>query len=173
VETQAPRRNASPPPPVADEIVRGPRLSTGLQWTLDRALAHANRRNHQYATLEHLVLALIEDPDASALMGECNADLGVLERSLVKYLDNDLKRLVIDGGDVPKPTAAFQRVVQRAVLHARDLGRPLVTGANTLLAIFPEARSPAVRFLEEQGMSDESRAVLFARLTGAATLHEK
>jgi ATP-dependent Lon protease len=130
-------------------LVRTPELEV----TRHRAFDYANQRKHQYATLEHLLLALTDDADASAVMRACNADLGALRAKLLSYLDNDLKHLVIDNGEEAKPTAAFRRVAERAELHALELGRPEVTGANTLLAIFPETRSPAARLLAEQGVS--------------------
>jgi ATP-dependent Lon protease len=83
----------------------------------------------------------------------CKADLGVLSKKLADYLDNELKGIVIENGADAIPTAAFQRVSQRSALHAQELGRPVVTGANILLAIFPETRSPAARLLGEQGVT--------------------
>jgi ATP-dependent Lon protease len=136
-------------------------VSPTLEGTRRRALDYANQRKHQYATLEHLLLALIDDADASAVMAACNADLGALKAGLLSYLDNELKDLVIENGGDAKPTAAFQRVAQRAALDAQELGRPIVTGANTLLAIFPETRSPAARLLGEQGGVTRGRAADF------------
>jgi hypothetical protein len=96
-------------------------FSATLAATLHRALVFASQRKHEYATLEHLLLALIDDADASAVMRVCNTDLGALAEKLVGYLDNELKRLVIDNGADPKPTAGFQRVVQRAELRGKEL----------------------------------------------------
>jgi ATP-dependent Clp protease ATP-binding subunit ClpA len=126
----------------------------------------ATQRKHEYATLEHLLLALIDDADASAAMRACNADLGALTEKLVDYLDNELKRLVIDSGGDPKPTAGFQRVVQRAELRGQELGRPMVTGANTLEAIFSETQSPAARLLGEQGMTRQDLSNIIAHGDG-------
>jgi len=133
-------------------------LSSAFEMTRRRALDYANQRNHQYATLEHLLLALIDDADASAVMRTCSADLRTLKAGLLGYIDNELKDIVTGNGGDAKPTAAFRRVTQRSTQHAQQLGRPAVTGANALLAIFPETRSPAARFLEEQGMSRERAA---------------
>lgn len=138
--------------------VSAPPLSSTFEMTRRRALDYANQRSHQYATLEHLALALADDADASAVMRACSADLGALKAGLVSYIDNELKDIVVKNGENAKPTAAFQRVTQRATLHAQQLGHPAVTGANALLAIFPEARSPAARLLGEQGVSRQ-RAV--------------
>jgi hypothetical protein len=147
-------KNISPPTlPVVGE--GGPKLpfSATLAATQQLAIFVATQRKHEYATLEHLLLSLIEDADASAAMKVCNADLGALTAKLVDYLDNKLKILVIDNGWDPKPTAAFQRVFQRAQHRAQELGHSIVTGANILEAIFFETESPAARLLAEQGMT--------------------
>jgi ATP-dependent Lon protease len=127
--------------------------SPALEATRRRALDYANERKHQYATLEHLLLALIDDTDAAALLLLCNADLGALQATLLNYLDLGLKNLVIESGAGARPTAAFERVSQRAALDAQASGQTVVSGANMLLAIFPETLSPAVRFLGAQGVS--------------------
>jgi ATP-dependent Lon protease len=129
-----------------------PLPSPALEATRRRALDYANQRRHQYATLEHLLLALIEDTDAAAVLQACKADLGALEATLLNYIDRELTRLVSEGETDAKPSAAFWRVIQRATLDAQVSGRAAVSGANMLLAIFPETRSPAVRFLGEQGV---------------------
>jgi ATP-dependent Lon protease len=134
--------------------------------TKRRALDYADQRKHQYATLEHLLLALIDDADASAVIRACNADLDALRGGLLLYLDNDLQRLVVENGGRAKPTPAFQRVIQAAVLHAQELGQPAVTGANALLAIFPETRSPAANLMSEQGVSRVRAAGFVGRGSG-------
>ena len=130
-----------------------PTFSRSLEQSLHRALAHANERHHEYATLEHLLLALIEDQDAAAVMSACNVDLEKLRRSLIPYLESELDNLVTDGADDSKPTAGFQRVIQRAVIHVQSSGREEVTGANVLVAIFAERESHAAYFLQEQNMT--------------------
>src|SRR5437870_3613069 len=100
-----------------------PTFSRSLEQSLHRALALANERHHEYATLEHLLLALIEDQDAAAVMRACNVDLDKLRRSLVAYLESELDNLVTDGAEDSKPTAGSQRVIQRAVIHAPSCGR--------------------------------------------------
>jgi hypothetical protein len=145
------REKVSPPLPAAGSNSFPP-LSAALEVTLHRAFGFASQRKHEYATLEHLLLALIDDADASAVMRVCSADFSALAEKLVGYLDNELKRLVIDGAD-PKPTAGFQRVVQRAEVRGKELGRSMVTGANILEAITSETQSPAARLLGEQGMT--------------------
>jgi len=150
-EAPAPHNDASPSPPPTAERVPGPAyFSRELESTLHRALADANHREHDYATLEHLLLALINDLDASAVMKACNVDLGALKKNLANYIDNELRGLVNPDGDDARPTAAFQRVIQRAVIHVQSSGREEVTGANVLVAMFAETESPAVRLLGEQ-----------------------
>ena len=130
-----------------------PTFSRSLEQSLHRALALANERHHEYATLEHLLLALIDDQDAAAVMRACNVDLDKLRRNLVAYIESELESLVTDGADDSKPTAGFQRVIQRAVIHVQSSGREEVTGANVLVAIFAERESHAAYFLQEQDMT--------------------
>src|SRR5690348_8111014 len=130
-----------------------PTFSRSLEQSLHRALALANERHHEYATLEHLLLALIDDQDASAVMRACNVDLDKLRRSLTAYLESELENLITDGAEDSKPTAGFQRVIQRAVIHVQSSGREEVTGANVLVAIFAERESHAAYFLQEQDMT--------------------
>src|ERR1700733_1338661 len=130
-----------------------PSLSRSLEQVLHRAIKLASDRHHEYATLEHLLLALLDDPDAAQVMKACNVDLDPLRQSLQKYIDEELLTLVIEDGEDAKPTTGFQRVVQRAVLHVQNSGRDEVTGANVLVALFTERESHAVYFLQEQNMT--------------------
>src|ERR1700757_3457535 len=130
-----------------------PTFSRNLEQSLHRALALANERHHEYATLEHLLLALLDDQDAAAVMRACNVDLEKLRRGLVAYLESELENLVSEGSEDSKPTAGFQRVIQRAVIHVQSSGREEVTGANVLVAIFAERESHAAYFLQEQDMT--------------------
>src|SRR5579872_3799706 len=116
-------------------------------------MTFANERKHEYATPEHLLLALIDDQDAAAVMNACDVDMGALKKSLVNYLDTELTSIVVDDGEDAKPTAGFHRVIQRAVIHVQSSGRDDVTGANVLVAIFSERESHAAYFLQEQEMS--------------------
>jgi ATP-dependent Clp protease ATP-binding subunit ClpA len=129
-------------------------FSRDLELTLHRALTYANERKHEYATLEHLLVALIDDVDAAAVMEVCKVDLGALRTNLTFYVDNELQTLVTGNGRDATPTAAFQRVVQRAVLHVQALGRD-ITGADLLVAIFAETESPAVWLLGQQEMTQQ------------------
>src|SRR5689334_15401004 len=128
-------------------------LSRNLEKSLHRALAHANERRHEYATLEHLLLALTEDQDAVAVLRACSVDLDRLRREVLNYVDSELANLVAAHGDDAKPTASFQRVLQRAAIHVQSSGREEVTGANVLVAMFAERESHAVYFLQEQDMT--------------------
>src|SRR5512146_1501706 len=130
-----------------------PSLSRSLEQALHRAITLASDRHHEYATLEHLLLALTEEGDALQVMKACNVDVDALKKSLQKYVDEELITLVIEDGEDAKPTAGFQRVVQRAVLHVQNSGRDEVTGANVLVALFTERESHAVYFLHEQNMN--------------------
>ena len=130
-----------------------PTFSRSLEKALHRALALANERNHEYATLEHLLLSLTDDKDAAAVMKACNVDLDVLRRSLTNYIDTELSQMIGADREDSKPTAGFQRVIQRAVIHVQSSGREEVTGANVLVAIFAERESHAAYFLQEQDMT--------------------
>jgi ATP-dependent Clp protease ATP-binding subunit ClpA len=124
-----------------------------LEKSLHRALAYANERRHEYATLEHLLLALTEDQDAVAVLRACSVDLDRLRREVLTYVDNELGNLVASHTEDAKPTASFQRVLQRAAIHVQSSGREEVTGANVLVAMFAERESHAVYFLQEQDMT--------------------
>src|SRR5215467_8935738 len=128
-------------------------LSRNLEKTLHRALAYANERRHEYATLEHLLLALIEDQDAMAVLRACSVDLDKLRRDVAHYVDNELGNLVSNHVEDAKPTASFQRVLQRAAIHVQSSGREEVTGANVLVTMFVERESHAVYLLQEQDMT--------------------
>ncbi len=131
-----------------------PSLTPSLERALEKALALAAERHHEYATLEHLLLALTEDEEAVEVMVACKVDLEKLQEDLSDYIDDDLASLVVDElDDQVRPTAAFQRVVQRAILHVESSGRDEVTGANVLVSIFSERESHAAYFLQEQDMT--------------------
>ena len=130
-----------------------PGFSNNLEKSLHRALALASERHHEYATLEHLLLALTEDNDAIAVFKACGVDVDLLRQDLASYLDDDLIGLVIEDYEDPKPTAGFQRVIQRALIHVQSSGREEVTGANVLVAVFSERESHAVFYLQKQDMT--------------------
>jgi ATP-dependent Clp protease ATP-binding subunit ClpA len=130
-----------------------PAFSNQLEQTLHRALAEASKRQHEYATLEHLLVALIDDKDAAAVMRACGVDLDELGAQVTRYLDTELGSLKIDGKVEALPTAGLQRVVQRAIVHVQSSARDEVTGANVLVALFSERESHAVYFLQQQDMT--------------------
>ncbi|SDH90765.1 ATP-dependent Clp protease ATP-binding subunit ClpA [Alloyangia pacifica] len=131
-----------------------PSFSNTLEQAIHSALALANSRSHEFATLEHLLLALIDEPDAARVMKACSVDTEELRTTLVEFIDEDLSNLVTDvEGSEAVPTAAFQRVIQRAAIHVQSSGRTEVTGANVLVAIFAERESNAAYFLQEQDMT--------------------
>ncbi|OYX43355.1 MAG: ATP-dependent Clp protease ATP-binding subunit ClpA, partial [Rhodobacterales bacterium 32-67-9] len=131
-----------------------PSFSNTLEQAIHAALALANARRHELATLEHLLLALVDEPEAAKVMRACSVDIEELRRTLVEFIDDDLSTLVTDvDGSEAVPTAAFQRVIQRAAIHVQSSGRTEVTGANVLVAIFAERESNAAYFLQEQDMT--------------------
>ncbi len=131
-----------------------PSFSNTLEQAIHAALATANAKRHEFATLEHLLLALLDEPDALRVMQACSVDTEELRQTLVEFIDEDLANLVTDiEGSEAVPTAAFQRVIQRAAIHVQSSGRTEVTGANVLVAIFAERESNAAYFLQEQDMT--------------------
>ncbi|MDX5359703.1 MAG: ATP-dependent Clp protease ATP-binding subunit ClpA [Alphaproteobacteria bacterium] len=130
-----------------------PSFSRSLEQALHRALAYANEREHEYATLEHLLLALLDDQDALAVMRACGVEVEDLRGTLTTYIDEELSNLVVHDDEDAKPTTSFQRVIQRAAIHVQSSGREEVTGANVLVAIFAERESHAAYFLQEQDMT--------------------
>ena len=128
-------------------------LSRNLEQTLHRALAVAGDFRHEFATLEHLLLALVEDSDALAVMNACGVDAVHVRDELVDFLQNEFMQNPPDFTEDPKPTSSFQRVIQRAIIHVQSSGREEVTGGNVLVALFSERESHAVYFLQEQDMT--------------------
>ena len=131
-----------------------PSLTPSLEQVLEKSLTAASDRGHEYATLEHLLLSLLDDQDARDVMDACKVDIDALRADLLQYVDDELSSLIVDSSDGRvQPTAAFQRVVQRAILHVESSGRDEVTGANVLVSIFSERESHAAYFLQEQDMT--------------------
>jgi ATP-dependent Clp protease ATP-binding subunit ClpA len=130
-----------------------PSFSPSLERALHQALSVANDHHHEYATLEHLLLALLDDTDAAAVMTACNVDMLELRKTLTDYIEKELENLITGYDEDSKPTAGFSRVIQRAVIHVQSSGRDDVTGANVLVAIFAERESHAAYFLQEQQMT--------------------
>ena len=137
-----------------ESVIFMPSFSSSLENAIHAALAHANQRKHELATLEHLLLALIDEADAAQVMRACEVDLQDLRKTVTQFLDNELDSLVSEvEGSEAAPTTAFQRVIQRAAIHVQSSGRNDVTGANVLVAIFAERESHAAYFLQEQEMT--------------------
>ncbi|HWJ86612.1 MAG TPA: ATP-dependent Clp protease ATP-binding subunit ClpA [Pelagibacterium sp.] len=130
-----------------------PSFSRGLEKSLHQAMNLARERSHEFATLEHLLLALTGDRDTIAVLTGCDVDIEALRSDLEEFLDEELDSLIVANGQDARPTAAFQRVIQRAVIHVQSSGREEVTGANVLVAIFAERESHAAYFLEQQDMT--------------------
>jgi ATP-dependent Clp protease ATP-binding subunit ClpA len=128
-------------------------LSKNLEISLHRALALAKRYRHEYATLEHLLYALTDDPDASSVMRGCGIEVANVKKHLIEFLENELTSLVVEEIDEARPTAGFQRVIHRAAIHVQSAGKMEVSGANVLVALFSERDSHAVFFLQEQELS--------------------
>ncbi len=120
---------------------------------MHRALALAAERSHEYATLEHLLLSLTDDQDAIAVLRACGVDIEQLTMDVTTFIEEELEDIRNERVSEPKPTAGFQRVVQRAVIHVQSSGREEVTGANVLVALFSERESHAVFFLQMHEMS--------------------
>ena len=130
-----------------------PSFSRGLEKALHQAMNLARERNHEFATLEHLLLALTDDRETIAVLTGCDVDIDALKSDLEDFINEELDSLIVQNGQDARPTAAFQRVIQRAVIHVQSSGREEVTGANVLVAIFAERESHAAYFLEQQDMS--------------------
>lgn len=125
-------------------------LSAELERTLNEAVKTARARNFEFITVEHLLLALLEDESASSVLQAVGCDQKKLRASLEEFIDTTLPVLSPDSEDETQPTLGFQRVIQRAILHVQGSGRKEVNGANVLVAIFSEAESFAVYFLSQQ-----------------------
>jgi hypothetical protein len=150
---ERPAAASAPLPAEARHDPAPPTFSPSLERSLRRAHSLANERHHEYATLEHLLLALVDDQDTADVMRACNVDIDKLRRNMVLYVESELEQLVTDSAEDSKPTAGLQRVLQRVRIHALSSGREEVTGANVLVAIFWEREAHAAYFLEETGMT--------------------
>ena len=128
-------------------------LSKNLEISLHRALVLAKKYRHEYATLEHLLFALADDPDAASVMRGCGIDITAIKKSITEFLESEMASLVIDNVEEARPTAGFQRVIHRAAIHVQSAGKTEVTGANVLVALFSERDSHAVYFLQEQELT--------------------
>ena len=128
-------------------------LSSNLEKTLREAYELANNNKHEFVTLEHLLLSLVNDKDALSVLNACGIDIFLLKKNLDEFINNELKNLKDNFSGEPKLTNGFQRVLQRAAIHVQSSGREAVTGANMLVALFAEKESHAVYFLGKQKMT--------------------
>jgi len=128
-------------------------LSEQLEKTIKRAISYANDRQHQYATLEHFLLALLDDKDAAIVLKACDINFDNLKNNLVRYLNEDLKNIISPHSQKAEPSASFQRVLQRAAIHMQSSDNIKINGASVLVSIFSERESHAVYFLQTQDMS--------------------
>ena len=122
-----------------------------LEKAISQAFKIASEKNHQYVTLEHLLLSLTDEPDALNVMKACSVDTALLKENLEFYIDNELDNIINSEKEAePQPTAGFQRVIQRSIVHVQSSGKNEVTGANILVSLFAERESHATYFLQEQ-----------------------
>jgi ATP-dependent Clp protease adapter protein ClpS len=143
-----------------------PVFSESLEQSLRRALAVSGAGHHEYATLEHLLLALIDDPDVASVLRACNVDLEKLRLNLVAHIVSKPADFASDSLEYSKPTAEFHRVIQRAVTHVGSIEREEVTAVDALIAILAERDSQASRLLEEQGMTRYDATLYVSHGTG-------
>ncbi len=128
-------------------------LSKDLEFTLNLAFREARDRMHELMTVEHLLLALLDNPGAVAVLGACGADIEVLKKDLAAFVDENTPLLSAQEKRDTQPTLGFQRVLQRAVFHVQSSGKKEVLAANVLVAIFGEQDSQAVYFLGKQNIT--------------------
>lgn len=126
-----------------------PNFSRSLEESLNRAVHLADERYHKYATPEHLLLALIDDPDASGVMRACNVDFNKLRQDLWACIESEPENAAVHRSRFANPTSGFQRVIQRAVIHAHSVSKQTATGADVLIAVLREPESHAARILQE------------------------
>ena len=126
-------------------------FTKSLEKSISNAFSFASEKNHQYVTLEHLLFSLMDEEDAVNVMKACSVDIGLLRENLEHYIDHELDNIVnSEKLSDPQPTAGFQRVIQRSIVHVQSSGKSEVTGANILVSLFAERESHATYFLQEQ-----------------------
>lgn len=128
-------------------------LSPNLEETLQIALSIAAEKKHEFATLEHLLLAMTDDEDAAPLLRACRVNVGALEKELETFIEKDLTALVQKKPRDPRPSLALQRVLQRAAIQVQSSGRDVVTAAHLIIAMFAEKESHALYFLQKNGLT--------------------
>jgi ATP-dependent Clp protease ATP-binding subunit ClpA len=133
--------------------VPGAPLAQALEVSVQVALVEARQNRHEFITVEHLLLALLDNPTAAEVLRACGANMDELRKNLTQHIAEQTPRIAADREVDTQPTLGFQRVIQRAILHVQASGKKEVTGANVLVAIFGEKDSHAVYFLQQQGIA--------------------
>jgi ATP-dependent Clp protease ATP-binding subunit ClpA len=128
-------------------------LSKDLEFSLNVAFKEAREKRHEFLTVEHLLLALLDNPSAATVLRACGANIEAMSRELAQFVDENTPLLAFDDERETQPTLGFQRVLQRAVFHVQSSGKQEVTGANVLVAIFGEQDSHAVYILKKQNIA--------------------
>jgi ATP-dependent Clp protease ATP-binding subunit ClpA len=128
-------------------------LSSELEFCLNEAFQSARERRHEFMTVEHLLLALLDIPKVHEILKACNSNVGALRRQLTEFIDEATPLMPPEDEGEVQPTLGFQRVLQRAVFHVQSSGKKEVTGSNVLVAIFSEKQSQAVYFLSLQDVT--------------------
>ncbi len=128
-------------------------IAQELEVSLHMAFVEARQKRHEFITVEHLLLALLDNPTAAEVLRACGANLDELRKNLTQHVAEQTPRIAADREVDTQPTLGFQRVIQRAILHVQSSGKKEVTGANVLVAIFGEKDSHAVYFLQQQGVT--------------------
>src|SRR5258706_2823383 len=128
-------------------------IAQELEVSLHMAFVEARQKRHEFITVEHLLLALLENPSAQEVLKACAAKIDELKKALAEFIEQHTSIVAGDGDVDTQPTLGFQRVIQRAILHVQSSGKKEVTGANVLVAIFGEKDSHAVYFLHQQGVT--------------------
>ncbi|MGH8764493.1 MAG: Clp protease N-terminal domain-containing protein, partial [Burkholderiales bacterium] len=128
-------------------------IAQELEVSLHMAFVEARQKRHEFITVEHLLLALLDNPTAAEVLRACGANMDELRKNLSQHVSEQTPRIAADREVDTQPTLGFQRVIQRAILHVQSSGKKEVTGANVLVAIFGEKDSHAVYFLQQQGIT--------------------
>src|SRR4030065_726613 len=128
-------------------------IAQELEVSLHMAFVEARQKRHEFITVEHLLLALLDNPTAAEVLRACGANMDELRKQLTQHIAEQTPRIAQDREVDTQPTLGFQRVIQRAILHVQSSGKKEVTGANVLVAIFGEKDSHAVYFLHQQGVT--------------------
>ena len=128
-------------------------FAQSLEESLQRSIDYAAKKNHEHVTVEHLLLALIEDTDAANLLKACNINLSLLKSDLVKFIGEQKYLVLSNNEQLPEPTAGYRTVITRAAIHVQQSGKSEVNGANVIVAIFSQQESYSVYLLEKQEMT--------------------